>query len=105
MIQVLTPAATISLNPNVEHYTEGAQIFQFTPGETTTINAISGGTPGRLYVIQFITVGTTSYTTTFGTNFKSTGTLASGTTAAKQFTVTFVSDGINLVEIGRTAAM
>jgi len=52
-----------------------------------------------------LTSGTTSYTITFGTGFKPTGTLATGTTSGRVFVVHWISDGTNLYESGRTAAM
>ena len=52
-----------------------------------------------------LTSGTTSYTMTFGTGFKSTGTLATGTTSGKVFVVKFISDGTTLNEVSRTVAM
>ena len=52
-----------------------------------------------------LTSGATSYTITFGANFKPTGTLATGTTTARVFVVHWISDGTNLYESGRTAAM
>ena len=60
---------------------------------------------GSRCTLMILTSGTVSYTITFGTGFKSTGTLATGTTTAKIFMVNFVSDGTNLYEAGRTAAM
>lgn len=47
----------------------------------------------------------TSRTLTFGTGFKPTGTLATGTTTARVFVLSFISDGTNLYEASRTAAM
>jgi hypothetical protein len=44
-------------------------------------------------------------TMTFGTGFKPTATLALGTTAARVFVVSWVSDGTNLYETSRTVAM
>ena len=52
-----------------------------------------------------LTSGTTTYTITFGTGFKPTGTLATGTTSGKVFVIHWISDGTNLYEAGRTAAM
>ena len=52
-----------------------------------------------------LTSGTTSYTITFGTGFKPTGTLATGTTSGRVFVIHWISDGTNLYESGRTAAM
>ncbi len=51
------------------------------------------------------TRGTTSYTITFGTGFRSTGTLATGTVSARSFVLEYVSDGTSLIETRRTAAI
>jgi hypothetical protein len=71
---------------------------------TATITA-SGTTVGQEVFLKVLTSGTTSCTLTFSTGFKSTGTLASGTADAKTFTIHFISDGTNLLELGRTTAM
>lgn len=60
---------------------------------------------GRERVILILTAGTTSFTITFGTGFKPTATLVTGTIAARVFAITFYSDGTNLYETGRTIAM
>ena len=52
-----------------------------------------------------LTSGVTSFTITFGSGFKPVSTLATGTTSARVFVVGFISDGTNLYETGRTAAM
>jgi len=52
-----------------------------------------------------LTSGTSAYVITFSTGFKSTGTLSTGTVSAQVFAVHFTSDGTNLYETGRTAAM
>jgi hypothetical protein len=52
-----------------------------------------------------LTSGTSSFTITFGTGFKPTGTLATGTSSGKVFVVHWVSTGTVLYESGRTAAM
>jgi hypothetical protein len=52
-----------------------------------------------------LTSGTSSFTITFGSGFKPTGTLATGTVSARVFVVHWISDGTNLYESGRTAAM
>jgi hypothetical protein len=97
-VQALTPAATVSLDPRI------APIFKISPGENETINATDGGYPGEQLSIYFDTIDTNSRTITFGTNFRSTGTLATGATAARRFVVKFESDGIVWTEISRTAA-
>jgi hypothetical protein len=67
---------------------------------TTTVPAA-----GRDVTLLILTSGTTSRTITFSAGFKAVGTLATGTTTARVFAVSFVSDGTNLYETARTAAM
>lgn len=67
---------------------------------TTTIPA--NGVRCNLIVI---TSGTTSYTMTFGTGFKTVGTLTTGTVTGKYFAFSFISNGSLLVETSRTTAM
>ncbi len=82
-----------------------SEVFTITPAGACTFNA-SGGYAGKRCNFIVTTSGTTSYTLTWGTNFKTTGTLATGTTTAKVFVVNFVcKDGTTWVETGRTAAM
>ena len=67
---------------------------------TTTVPAA-----GTVCTLIILTSGTTSYTITFGTGFKTTGTLATGTVTAKVFTFVFISDGVTLYQIARSTAM
>jgi hypothetical protein len=67
---------------------------------TTTVPAA-----GVRCSIVIVTSGTTSYVITFGTGFKTVGTLATGTTTARAFVIDFISNGTVLRETGRTAAM
>ena len=60
---------------------------------------------GHTRTVMILTSGTSSFTVTFGAGFKTTGTLATGTTAARVFLLGFISDGTNLYETRRTAAM
>jgi hypothetical protein len=60
---------------------------------------------GKRVTLIVLTSGTTSRTITFGSGFKPVGTLATGTTSGRVFVVSFVSDGVNLYEASRTAAM
>jgi hypothetical protein len=62
-------------------------------------------TAGQRATVIILTSGTSPYTLTFGTGFKTTGTLATGTADAKVFVISFVSDGTSLIETSRTAAM
>jgi hypothetical protein len=81
-----------------------SDIKTITPTGACTFNA-SGGTTGNIVTFHITTSGTVSRTLTFGTNFRKTGTLATGTTSARFFSVTFrCIDGTIWSEICRTAA-
>jgi hypothetical protein len=67
---------------------------------TTTVPAA-----GTQLTLIILTSGVTPYTITFGTGFKTTGTLVTGVTSARYFMVSFVSDGTNVLETARTIAI
>lgn len=67
---------------------------------TTTVPAA-----GNSRYLIILTTGVTSRTITFGTGFKPTATLATGTVSARVFIFHFISDGTNLYEVSRTIAM
>lgn len=69
---------------------------------TLTTTVPPAGTTARVIII---TSGATSRTVVFGTGFKATGNLLTGTTANRRFVVTFVSDGTRLLETSRTIAI
>lgn len=96
-VAVVTPGATPALDASA------ANVFTYVPGQAATLS-VSGGASGESLTLIVTTSGTSSYTQTFGTGFKSTGTLATGTSDAKQFVVSFIHDGTNYVEVARTAA-
>lgn len=79
-------------------------VQSLTPTQNMTLNAGALAT-GKELTFVITTSGTVSFTITFGTNFKSTGTLATGGTTAKVFTISFVCDGVNYNELSRTTAM
>lgn len=90
-----TGAMTVTMN---------TRIITITPTGACTFNA-SGGIAGQTATFVVTTSGASSFVLTFGTNFKSTATLATGTTTAKIFAVTFLNtNGTQWVEISRTAA-
>ena len=97
----LAGTGTISLNP----LAADVEVFTSTPGASQTINASASPTYGQRMVLVVTTSGTSSWTLTFGTHFKSTGTLATGTVSGKVFTIMFIGDGTNFNEISRTTAM
>ena len=89
-----TLALALSTNRNVRVTPTATGSF------TTTVPA--SGVRCNLIVL---TSGVTSYTMTFGTGFRSQGTLATGTTTARYFVLDFISDGTSLIEVSRTTAM
>lgn len=89
---------TVSLNPAL------SDVFTTAPSGDMTINAASALLGARVSVVV-TTINTTPRTLTFGSNFKSTGTLSTGASSGKVFTVSFIGDGTNLNETSRTAAM
>lgn len=98
---VITPSATPSWTPGLAN-----SLSTLTPGEDETIAAVTtGAVIGKEYFIKVTTSGVTSRTITFGANFKTTGTLATGTVTAKVFVIAFVFDGTNFVEVSRTTAI
>lgn len=83
-----------------------SSIINHTPTQNETINFPSAaGAIGVDLFLIITTSGVTSFTLTFGTNAKSQGTLATGTTSGATFLVEFTSNGTNWVECGRTIAM
>lgn len=79
-------------------------MVQITPTANVTLTTTVPAA-GSLRHIKVLTSGATSRTITFGTGFKPTTTLATGTTTGRVFIVEFISDGTNLYEASRTIAM
>lgn len=102
---IIQLVATVVAIPTVEHRVDGAVVWQLTPTASQSLTFAPDGLPGQIYTLKVVTSGTSSFTLTFSTGFKTTGTLATGTTDAKVFTVTLISDGQQLNELSRTAAM
>lgn len=97
----LTAGSTVSFAP-----ASSVSCYTLTPAQDETINAVTtGAISGRTYSLVITTSGTTSRTLTFSTNFKTTGTLATGTTSAKKFVISFIFDGTTFNEVSRTTAM
>ncbi len=80
------------------------QLYTVTPTASETITA-SSAPVGYGVTLKVLTSGVSSFTLTFGTGFKTTGTLATGTSDAKVFMVSFVGDGTTMNEVSRTTAM
>lgn len=81
-------------------------VYSLTPRGDCTINA-TNGQAGNIVALIVTTTGTTSWTLTFNTNYKTTGTLATGVVSGKVFTITFAcsADNVTWVELARTTAM
>lgn len=80
-----------------------SRIITVTPTGAITANA-TGGVAGQMVTFSITTSGVSSFVITFGTNFRKTATLATGTTSARFFTVTFICiDGTIWSEVCRTA--
>lgn len=98
-VVALTSSTTIALNSTL------GNVFTLVPAHTATINCATVAATGQEITLRILTSGGSSFTLTFGTNFKSTGTLATGTADAKVFVIKFVSDGTTMNEVCRTTAM
>lgn len=96
-VTALGASGTVSLDP-----TQG-QTFSITPTANVTLNAASL-IQGQEISLIVATSGTTSYSISFATNFRTTGALSTGTTTAKNYVLEFVSDGTNYYEQSRTVA-
>lgn len=81
-------------------------VMNITPTGNCTFNTTKIGQIGDTVLIVITTTGVTSRTITFGTNFKSAGTLATGTVSGKVFCVEFrCIDGASWAELRRTTAL
>lgn len=100
-----TGAAATTATTGTMTVTMNTSVVTITPTGAATFNA-SGGTMGQRATFIVTTSGTSSFTLTWSTNFKAAGTLATGTTSGKKFSVNFICvDGTTWQETGRTAAM
>lgn len=98
-------AAATSATTGTMTVTMDTAVKTITPTGACTFNA-SGGVAGQLVTFVILTSGVSSFTLTWNTNFKAVGTLATGTSNNKRFSITFrCVDGTLWQEIGRTAAM
>jgi hypothetical protein len=96
----ILPSGTVTLNAAL------GQVFTYAVSNSVaaeTVNATNIFDTGSV-VYFIVTTNTSSCTITFGTGFKKTGTLVTGTPGTGgRFVVSFVSDGVNLCEVSRTA--
>jgi len=97
----LTPAGAVALTVGLSNvYTDTP-----TDNEDQTITFSGAGTAGEVISIIFTSVSTGDEVITFhATLVSSTGTLTIGTTAARYYVITFISNGTHWFEVSRTAA-
>ena len=94
-----TYASTISIDASQYSYWD---IVTTAAVGNATITCSNPGNPGNQVSIQIDNDASGARTITFGTGFRSTGTVT-GTTS-KSILVTFVSNGTSLLEDGRSSA-
>lgn len=96
---VVLPATTGTMTATMD-----GDIKKITPTGACTFNA-TGGYKGQRCTFSILTSGTSSFVLTWGTNFKTTGTLSTGTVSGKYFSIDFIYDGTYWIETGRTTAI
>lgn len=94
----LTDGATVTLDSST------GGVFTLTPGQADTIN-VTNVVNGADMKLIITTSGTSAFVMTFGTNFKTTGTLSTGTVTGKVFVIQFVAANGVYNEVSRTTAM
>jgi len=98
-------AATLATTGTMTTTLTNLRVITITPTGNCTFNA-SGGFAGQPISFVITTSGVSSFNLTFGTNFKSQGVLATGTTSGKVFTVSFIcTNGTQWAEVSRSTAM
>lgn len=97
-VVALTPGTTVALDAST------GGVFTLTPAQAETINATNVVNGAELKLVV-LTSGTSAFVLTFGTGFKTTGTLSTGTSDAKVFVMSFVGANGVYNEVSRTAAM
>lgn len=100
----VSSAASTSATTGTMTVNMTSSVITITPTGACTFNG-SGGVAGQTVTFAITTSGVSSFTLTWGTNYRKTGTLATGTTSARFFSVTFICiDGTIWQEVSRTGA-
>lgn len=92
-------ASVINVNPDATAF---LQLNANAGVGNCTVNAIFAGPAGGVLMVLVSPDASGTRTITFGTHFRSTGTVAPA--GGKERAVLFVSDGTDLVEVCRTSA-
>jgi len=91
-------ASSISLDARL------SQVFEITPAVNSTIN-LTNFYPGQPFDLIIKTDGSTPFIVTFGSGFVTTGTLNTGTSTDKAFTVSFRCLDTDAYERSRTTVL
>ena len=97
-------AHTVGQPEAIDYSLKDTEIYNHTPNSTQTQTATAAPIGKRVYFI-ITTSGTSSFVITFGSGYKSTGTLTTGTVSGAVFVIQFIGDGTNMLEVSRTTAM
>lgn len=98
------PGFNVAMSSYTNMELDAFNVVQSSPNSSRTLTTDVPRAGSRRTLIV-LTSGTSSYVLTFGTGFKTTGTLTTGTTSVRRFIVDFISDGTYLIETGRTVAI
>lgn len=99
-------AALATTTPlDITNAVRSGNVLTYTPTQDSTLNATTTPVEGQEIEVVIITSGASSFTITFGTNFISQGTLATGVTTAKTFVLKFIAVSGKYREASRTTAM
>jgi len=93
----LTPGATVALDASL------GSVFRLVPAQSCTIN-VTNVQSGHMIFILIHTSGTSSYTVTFGTAIKSTGTFTTGTTDNRDMGISCIADATQYIENDRMSS-
>lgn len=94
-----TYAATMTVDDDAGMF---QQINTTSAVGNATVNCDDPGSPGQLLILEIANDAGGARTITFGTNFRSTGTVVG--TASKSILVAFMSNGTKYMEIARSAS-
>ena len=99
-VGIATTYVDMGTNPTALSLTAEETVLATISASTTFTSTVPAA--GARGTVIIFTSGTTSRTVTFGTGFKSQGTLSTGTTASRYWIVNFISNGTSWLETSRT---
>ena len=85
--------------------TNTGTLYSFTEAGAVNLNATTVPPIGSIIIIEFYNSTGGAIAVTLNTNFKSSGTVTPANSSASRISVTFISDGTNLVELFRSGSV